>query len=171
MQTTLLCSGNIYTNTVKKTFCNHVASGGRSCRFALHNMRKISCWFSVLVQLQDQVTVGFWVNFNISTGLCHFPLGEHHPRVQPEWALPEIQEVQQGQRRQGHPVTVPSSPGGGGGGARAAGSWQPGAGGRNQEGQIRWCVSLSLDSWMELVALLPSPLQSVQFVLCSTISH
>lgn len=46
--------------------------------------------------------------------------GEHHPRVQPERTLPEVQEAQQDQRRQDQPITVPT--GHRGGGARAAGS-------------------------------------------------
>lgn len=49
-----------------------------------------------------------------------FPPGEHHPGVQPERALPEIQEAQQEQRREARPIPVPAGPGGGG--ARAAGS-------------------------------------------------
>ena len=48
------------------------------------------------------------------------PPGEHHPRVQPERTLPEVQEAQQDQRRQDQPITVPT--GHRGGGARAAGS-------------------------------------------------
>lgn len=63
------------------------------------------------------------------------PLGEHNPGVQPERALPEVQEAQQDQRRQqAGPVPVPA--GARGGGARAGGRGGGGGGARIQEGQI-----------------------------------
>lgn len=69
-----------------------------------------------------------------------FP-GEHHPRVQPERALPEVQEAHQDQRRQGGPVPVPPRPRGGG--ARAGGR----GGARIQEGQIETLGPLE-ENWV-----------------------
>lgn len=84
-----------------------------------------------------------------------FP-GEHHPRVQPERALPEVQEAHQDQRRQGGPVPVPPRPRGGG--ARAGGRGGPdgGGGARIQEGQIETLGPLE-GNW---VLHLPPPLNS-----------
>lgn len=73
------------------------------------------------------------------------PPGEHHPRVQPERTLPEVQETQQEQRRQGQPVPVPSRPRGGGAGA--ARSQRPGGGVGNQEGQMRTVGIAQLGLW------------------------
>lgn len=58
------------------------------------------------------------MSITVSVSCSVSPPGKHHPRVQPERTLPEIQEAQQDQGRQSQPIPVPTSPRGGG--ARAA---------------------------------------------------
>lgn len=75
--------------------------------------------------------------------LTSLSTGKHHPRVQPQRTLPEIQEAQQDEgRRQGQPIAVPACPRGGG--ARAGRRRRPGGGVRIQERQMSWDVRMKV---------------------------